>query len=146
VDRRTLPLFIASSRSEGADETEPLDRLRMQKGVFLLERRGPEEWREAYAFGPYNWGPYSGALNSDLAELVVDGLLTAEHRIGRYPAYRTTALGEKWLNEQLSGTPDVHGDFVKKTRRFVTTRSFSKLLRDVYAAYPKYATRSRFTG
>ena len=42
MDRRALPLLLASARSIEADETEPLDRLRMQKGVFLLEQRGPD--------------------------------------------------------------------------------------------------------
>ena len=44
MDERLLPLLLASDRCASPDEAEPLDRLRMQKGVFLLAMRGRPEW------------------------------------------------------------------------------------------------------
>jgi len=146
VDRRTLPLLLASSRSAGADESQPLDRLRMQKGVFLLEQRGPAEWRRVYRYQPYNWGPYSSDLADDVDSLIFGGLLRTESGASRYPAYRTTRSGEDWLDENMGVFPKQYRKFVKETRRFVTTRSFGKLLKDVYAEYPEFATRSQFVG
>lgn len=146
VDRRALPVLLASARSVGDDESQPLDRLRMQKGVFLVTQRGPEAWRPLYRFSPYNWGPYSSDLASDLTALVFPESLLATDTSGKYPAYRTTERGEAWLELQISTAPTAYQDFVRSIRKFVTTRTFSQLLRDVYSAYPAYATRSRFSG
>ena len=53
----------------------------MQKGVFLLEQRGPESWRDTYRYSPYNWGPYSSELASDLTSLDESGLLLCERGV-----------------------------------------------------------------
>lgn len=119
----------------------------MQKGIFLLAMRGPAGWRHHYTYVPYDWGPYSVELARDVDELLQEDLLEREeweHK--QYRAYRTTALGERAINKVTAQLTDEQMRFVAKVRRFVTTRSFSELLRDVYAAYPEYATRSRFTG
>src|SRR5262249_30104921 len=47
-DRRALPLLLASDRFASGEEREPLDRLRMQKGVFLLQMRGPTRWGQSF--------------------------------------------------------------------------------------------------
>jgi uncharacterized protein YwgA len=142
---RLLPVLLAADRYGSADESEPLDRIRMQKGVFLFAKRGPKDWRDIYCYLPFDWGPYSSALASDLSDLVAEGLLDYEQVPGRrFGRYRTTPAGER----ALAGIPlDPRIDtFVRAVRHFVTTRSFSELLRDVYAAFPVYATRSRFQG
>jgi uncharacterized protein YwgA len=66
VDRHLLPLLLASERFATDEETEPLDRIRVQKGVFLLEQRGPSSWRSLYTFSPYDWGPFSRDLAQEL--------------------------------------------------------------------------------
>ena len=81
-----------------------------------------------------------------ITSLDESGLLLCERGVGRYPAYRTTAAGDRWLDQHLGHFPSQYREFVASTRKFVTTRSFSRLLTDVYAAFPAYATRSRFTG
>jgi uncharacterized protein len=146
VDRRTLPLTLASQRFAGEMETQPLDRLRMQKGVFLLEMRGSPGWRHLYSFEPYSWGPYSSALARELQNLTAEDLLDVDTGGARHDRYRTSASGESWLESQVSLLSSLELDFIKSVREFVTTRRFSSLLRDVYAAYPEFAVRSRFTG
>jgi uncharacterized protein len=146
VDRRILPLALASGRFRDDNESQPLDRLRMQKGVFLLEMRGSPGWRDLYGFEPYNWGPYSSALARDLRDLTVDGLIDVETGGARHDRYRTSATGETWLENELTSLSNLEVTFIKSVRQFVTTRRFSSLLRDVYAAYPEFATRSRFAG
>jgi uncharacterized protein YwgA len=146
VDRRLLPLLLASDRFSDQNETEPLDRLRMQKGVFLLERRGRTEWNTAFEFTPYDYGPYSFDLASTVDQMVADGLLSKEPFPGRrYSRYRTTALGEQVLDadNELS---ERDLSFVSRTRKYVNTRSFSRLLREVYQEYPEFAVNSRFQG
>jgi uncharacterized protein YwgA len=147
VDTRLLPLLLASDAARSDDETEPLDRLRMQKGVFLLVQRGFGEWREAFNFVPYDWGPYSSDVASTVSRLLDEGLLekrTLPNR--RYAAYQTTPRGEAVAQKLLQDTKPQVRDFIKDTRRYVNTRSFSRLLRDVYGLYPEYAVNSRFSG
>ena len=50
MERAHIPLLLASEQFAAEHELEPLDRLRMQKGVFLLMERGPESWRDLYSF------------------------------------------------------------------------------------------------
>lgn len=147
VDRRALPLLLASARFASDAETEPLDRLRMQKGVFLLEMNGPAEWRDLYPFKPYDWGPFSRDLIRDLPAMAEEGLITEERLPRRgYPAYRTTEPGEMVVADALRTLPPTRVEFVRRVRQFVTTRAFSRLLRDVYEVYPEYALKSRFSG
>ena len=138
-----LPLLLASETFASDDEPQPLDRLRMQKGVFLLEMGGPGLWR-LFDFEPYNWGPYSRGLASTVNKLVEDDMLAkVSVPRARYHAYRTTAHGEGAITVDLSSAEE---DFIRRVRAFVTSRSFAQLLRDVYAAHPEYATRSLFGG
>lgn len=143
---RDLALVLASDLTKGEGETFPLDRIRMQKAAFLVSMRGTSKLR-TYAFEPYNWGPYSGNLNSDLRSLTVLGEVETELRSGhQYPAYSATSAGEARAREVWDTLEEREKDFLKVVRKFVTSRSFAQLLRDVYAAYPDYASRSQFSG
>jgi uncharacterized protein YwgA len=147
VQPRDLPLLLASSRFASDEETEPLDRIRMQKGVFLAQMGGPNEWRELFDYEPYDWGPYSRALASALSGLRREELLEVEPvPQSRYATYRATARGERLVDELADALDESQVDFIRRVRQFVTTRSFNRLLRDVYAAYPGMATASRFVG
>lgn len=119
----------------------------MQKGVFLLQMGGPETWRRLFSFHPYDWGPYSRQLSSRVSGLQTEGLLDVDPvTTTGYPAYRTTTAGEeaaRSIQRELTAT---EWEFIRRVRRFVTTRSFTQLLRDVYKAFPEYATASRFQG
>lgn len=144
-DRRALPLLLAAPDFLDPGETQPLDRIRMQKGVFLLEKRGPSDWGTCYEYVPYNWGPYAPSLSSDVNSLVSDGAMTLIQFDGfHYGEYRTTAFGMKSIQELMDELDQQVLDFIRDVRRYVTTASFNRLLRDVYDAYPEYATRTRF--
>jgi uncharacterized protein YwgA len=147
VDRAALPLLLASDRFAPGSEREPLDRLRMQKGVFLLQMRGRQEWAELFPFEPYDWGPFSRELANAVTRLLGLGLLEKESLPNRrYGRYRTTAAGERVVDQAaVELTPEEH-NFIASVRRLLTERSFTQLLRDVYAAYPDYAVNSRFQG
>ena len=147
MDGRLLPLLLASDGCAAVDEAEPLDRLRMQKGVFLLVMRGQPEWKQTFEFTPYDWGPYSFDLARTVEGLLAEDLLTKEAFPGRnYSRYRTTQAGERLIAELTAGRPRDEQTFICATRKYVTSRSFARLLREVYKAYPDYAANSRFAG
>lgn len=142
-----LPLLLASAVAASDDESHPLDRVRMQKAVFLATMRGSDEWGNLYSYKPYDWGPYSRELAKDLDLLVLNKQLKAETFPGsRYSAYRTTSTGEERARTIWASLSANQRDFVRRLRRYVTGKSFNRLLREVYAAYPEYATESRFRG
>jgi len=147
MDRRLLPLLLASDACAGSAESEPLDRLRMQKGVFLLDRRGPASWNELFTFTPYDWGPYSFDLASTVEDLVAGGLLDKEPFPGRrYMRYRTTPAGERLIEKLADQVSPDERTFVQAVRTYVGSRPFARLLREVYKAYPAFAVNSRFAG
>jgi uncharacterized protein YwgA len=147
MDRRLLPLLLASDACAGQDEGEPLDRLRMQKGVFLLAMRGPADWNQLFHFTPYDWGPYSFDLASTVEGLMANGLLQKEPFPGRrYMRYRTTQAGEQLIRQLADDVSPPERAFAKATREYVSSRPFARLLREVYKAYPEYAVNSRFAG
>ena len=140
-----LPLLLASPRLAQEAEREPLDRIRMQKAVFLAEQGGPEDWQALYTFRPYDWGPFSRQLVDTVDTLVADGAMDLDQwPYRRYPAYVTTELGDDMVEKTWIDLSSEERDFLSRVRRFVTERTFHQLLRDVYDAYPAYATRSRF--
>lgn len=143
---RDLVLALASEQAKGEGEAFPLDRIRMQKAAFLVSMRGTERLR-AYDFEPYNWGPYSSELNTDLRDMTTIDLLDLERRPGhQYPEFTTTPAGEDRASKVWAQLEPREQAFLRSVRKFVTGRSFSRLLRDVYAAYPNYATKSQFNG
>ena len=109
--------------------------------------RGTSRLRELYSFRPYNWGPYSGGLARDLDSLVRENKLTikpaAESAHGRY---ETTVFGEEAASAVWQGLVPEEQKFIRAVRTYVTHKSFNHLLREVYAEYPAYATKSRFAG
>lgn len=147
MNRRYLPLLLASDRFAPSKEQEPLDRLRLQKGVFLLEMRGSDDWKELYQYVPWDWGPFSRELAVEVNELVAGGLIEEEPvQWRRYPRYRTTSTGEEKIDKVIPTLSAHQQEYIQKVRAYVTSRSFSQLLREVYKAFPKYAAASRFQG
>jgi uncharacterized protein len=147
TDSQDLALLLTSSVVADGQEAFPLDNIRMQKAMFLLTKRGTERMRNAYDYQPYNWGPYSKALASDLRELETADLLDVETvPSSRYGRFKPTPQGEQRSAETWAGLTTVEQDFIRSVRKYVTARPFAQLLREVYAAYPDYASKSLFTG
>ncbi len=145
LDRSELALLTISQLAENPGEQYPLDRIRVQKAIFLLTQRGSPAWRSLYSYYPYNWGPYSSELSSDTDALVRAGLL--ENVPGaRYGQYRATPHGEARASQAWVALTAQEQSFIRTVRAYVTSRSFTQLLREIYAAYPDYATASQFSG
>lgn len=142
-----LPLLLASGLTAGQPERFPLDRVRMQKAIFLLSQRGSDKLRSFYSYRPYNWGPYSDALTEDVRNLQSQGKLTVVNDpANRYGRYIATTSGEADAALAWDELNTAERSFLIDVRSYVTGSSFQKLLREVYAAYPEYATASHFQG
>jgi uncharacterized protein len=145
MNRSDLPLILCSQVVGGGSQQFPLDRIRMQKAVFLLSQRGSKAWRALYSYRPYNWGPYSSTLTADLERLVSGGALAVDPLPGSpYGSYATTPAGEHHARQVWYSLSDAEREFLRAVRSYVTSRSFNTLLREVYAAYPDFATASKF--
>jgi hypothetical protein len=127
----------------GADR--PLDRVRIQKTMFLFAERSKAPGGEKYEFVPYHYGPFSFAIYPDLDALVERGLLRLEaDPASGSPRYELAGPGERAAQELRSRAPAERLDLLNSLRGWVTERSFSALLGDVYRMYPEYAVNSVF--
>jgi hypothetical protein len=142
--RQDLPLLLAGAVAPPGGDLYPLDRIRMQKAVFLLVERGGPNLRNLYSYRPYNWGPYSDELAADLRSLQAAGRLSVDTTSRRYGRYTLTPAGAAVAAQVSAELTPFERAFVADVRNYVTKSSFSKLLREVYAAYPDYATASQF--
>lgn len=126
-----------------------LDPVRIQKGMFLFSRSGAVPPSERYDFRPYDYGPMSAGIYSDLDALVAEGLLEPHAVSGkswcRYSATergRSTA-GERLLN--LKGEPQKeNARRLYQIKEEIASVSFSDLLERVYRAHPDMAVNSVF--
>jgi hypothetical protein len=137
-------MFIAF---EGAPRG--LDPVRLQKGLFLFAQEARTvPVAQRYVFKPYSYGPMSRGIYADLDRLVADRLVEKVPVEGqtwaRYkPTPRGIAAGRQLMVHAVAAHPD-------DTRRFyemkqsVAEMSFARLLEDVYARYPEFATHSIF--
>jgi uncharacterized protein len=138
-------LLLLDRAALGAQGPDDLDPVRIQKGMFLLSKRGPQ--RDMYEFQPYDWGPFSSDIYADLASLTRQGYLSEERMPGRtWSTYRVTARGRERAAALAAQMRAENIAWLRQAREFLTTRSFAQLLRDIYALYPDMAVNSRFGG
>ena len=138
-------LLLLSGEALGASGPPELDPLRIQKGMFLLSMRGPA--RDLYKFRPYDWGPFSAEVYADLDRLTARGYLNQRAVLGKtWSAYEVTSRGQEAARSVAAAVGPVAVKWLKSAREYLTTRSFSQLLREIYAEYPQYAVNSRFEG
>jgi uncharacterized protein len=144
-DRSAWLLLLLDREALGASGPDELDPVRIQKGMFLLSKRGPQ--RDIYDFQAYDWGPFSSAIYADLASLSRQGYLSEERVTGRtWSKYRVTPKGHERASVAASQVGMTSTAWLRHAREFLTTLPFSQLLREIYAMYPEYAVNSRFGG
>jgi hypothetical protein len=134
LTRADVILAIAS----GADGQYNLDPIRLMKGCFLVSRRGRPEWRAAFAFQPYDYGPFDRGVYDARDSLVRDGLLAEDQR-GRYPAYALTETGGAKAGLLRDDLGEQDATWFAKIGHYVTSKSFSQLLDEIYRAFPDFA-------
>lgn len=139
--RDRLLLFLAL---DGAPRG--LDPVRLQKGMFLDAQESDCGDDEKYTFIPYNYGPMSAQIYSDLEELVAEGLVAEKPAEGRswsryVPTEKGLEAGRELLRRKAS---DRVAQDLYRIKKEVASKTFKALLEDVYERYPTYASKSVF--
>ncbi len=111
------------------------------KGAFLVVERGRPEWKQLFDFEAYDYGPFDRRLYDARDELVCTGLLDVTP--GRYEQYTVSAAGDQRVAD-LTKHLGSDAEWIRQIGHYVTTRSFSRLLGEIYSAYPEYQERSVF--
>ena len=126
----------------------PLDPVRIQKGMFIFAKETPTSlWpaAERYDFRPYQYGPCSFDIYSDLDFLVENGLAVANQAPGKsWAYYQPTTMALPYANAYLQQMNKGLSDFLVAIKGFVVGADFDNLLRAVYAKYPEFAVNSVF--
>ncbi len=135
-------------------EKQPVEgRTRMQKMLFLLQ----QEYKSCdfqYRFHAYDYGPYSNTLQSDVDELIDQGLLQEEPEplINGKCKYRYSItkkgikLVEKILAEPKNKKLQLKEIYEssEKIKKYANNLSINELLKDVYSRFPEYTKFSVF--
>ena len=137
-----LILFLAAAPGD------PLDPVRVQKGMFLLAMQAPIGDDERYEFEPFAYGPMSRALYGDVRRLSRGQLLDAMPVDGA--TWRLLQLTPGGAEHAASLHAQAARDQPRALARLTSIRSeisglgFADLLQHVYDRYPAYAVRSVF--
>jgi hypothetical protein len=138
VTREDLVLVLADGAEGGS---YPFDPVRLMKASFVTAMAGREGWRSLFHFRPYDYGPFDAGVYRARDELVAQGLLDRSRR-GRYDAYTLTDAG----HARVAAIEDeLGGDDIRWLRRvgsWVASKSFNRLLEEIYRKWPEYATQS----
>jgi uncharacterized protein YwgA len=141
--RDWLALFIAFEGAPGG-----LDPVRLQKGMFLFRMEAKVPETQKYSFRPYNYGPMSAGIYSDLDALVEEGAVKTVPVEGQsWSLYQVTGNGIQDAHVIIEAAAAEHEDAVKhlfQIKQSVAGMTFAELLEDVYDRYPDYATASVF--
>ena len=123
---------------------ESLEPIQVQKALFKFAEEAGAPEAEQYDFTAYNWGPCSFDIYGDLAALREEGLLEFQPSGRGWNIYHVTERGEQAAQELREVADSELVARLDDIRHYVTSRSFDRLLRDVYADYPDSAERSLF--
>ncbi len=145
MSRRDWLLILCAYR--GAPEG--LDPVRLQKGLFLFARSCDRPARERYDFRPYDYGPMSPQIYSDLDALVSEGLLAAHEVPGKHwSRYATTDCGRAAAAVKLKALVNERdkrsAQQLYEIKQSIANMSFNELLERVYEEYPDMAVNSVF--
>ncbi|HEX5990802.1 MAG TPA: hypothetical protein VFY75_11400 [Solirubrobacterales bacterium] len=123
-----------------------LDPVRLQKGMFLDAQESDAQEGEKYTFVPYNYGPMSAQIYSDLDELRAEGLVEEVPVQGQsWSRYVATEKGLEAGQKLLDKEPSREvGKQLYRIKKEVASKTFKALLEDVYERYPAYASKSVF--
>ena len=137
-------LLLALSKSPGG----AMSPVQIQKAMFLFgQGAGDSIGTDFYSFQPYDYGPFDAAIYTDLRRMRSLGHVRGEWNPDRsWKTWTITGPGRK-AARGLENDADVRlAEYLGRIVAWVRGRSFSELLRGVYAAYPEFAVNSVFRG
>ena len=134
-----------------------MGRTRFQKMIFLLQAMQndmPPGLNSEFNFIPYDYGPYSRILQTDIDGLIEYGLMEEEPKensLGKYMyRYEITEKGKTLVDKLLTG-PEYEQyklnesyKLLREIKDDINSKDLDLLLRDVYARYPEYAQFSKY--
>ena len=135
-------LLIALAKSPGG----VMSPVQIQKSLFVFRQEaGDSIGSDFYSFEPYDYGPFDAAIYTDLRGMMSEGHVRRQWNPGRsWKSYAITGTGrnaalvlERHADARLA-------EFLGRIVEWVGGRSFSDLLRSIYAAYPEFAVNSVF--
>ena len=137
-------LLLALSKFPGG----AMSPVQIQKALFLFSQEvGGSIGPEFYSFEPYDYGPFDAKIYVDLRRMTTVGHVRGEWSPGRnWKNYATTKSGRKAALVLENDADARLAEFLGRIVVWVKERSFSDLLRSVYAAYPEFAVNSVFRG
>ena len=137
-------LLLALSKSPGG----AMSPVQIQKAMFLFgQGAGDSIGTDFYSFQPYDYGPFDAAIYADLRRMRSLGRVRGEWNPDRsWKTWTITGPGrEAALLLENDADPRL-AEYLGRIVAWVRGRSFSDLLRGVYAAYPEFAVNSVFRG
>ena len=122
---------------------QPIDPIRIMKGLFLLKMEMGDKLSEFYNFEPYLYGPCSFEVYEDIEKLISERMLDKLklESFHSWDHYRLTRMGEKRADEISKKMVDLQTK-IKEIKKLVVSMEFMDLLRYVYKKYPDYAKLS----
>jgi hypothetical protein len=137
-----LLLFICLEGPEGY-EPDSLEPVHIMKGMFLFAMQSGRPPGELYQFEPYHYGPFSAEVYRDLDALVAEDSIRAERAAGQtwLVFYPTERGAQKARSLEETADPGDVASLIE-IREYVVGLPFARLLREIYAKYPRFAARS----
>lgn len=143
IYKKNLTLLVLAL-AEGA----PLTPVQLQKAVFLLQERLPDDLQlDKYEFVAHNYGPFSSTIYKDAADLAAAELAIVGARSGQsYADYAANEGGIKLGQQYLKKLPPDAASLAKDIVSWVRAQTFRSLVSAIYQEYPKYKVNSVFKG
>lgn len=141
MDRKDIVLLVIESASD-----EGLSPLQLQKSIFIIGQSQltglPSDF---YTFRPYNYGPFCEEIYKDSDTLVEEGMVFNVPIAGQsWSKYVITPKGQTRSEEIKKENNIGLVDYINDTVQWVSSLTFSELLRAIYAKYPAYSVNSVF--
>ena len=132
----------------GAFPNRPIiNRIVMMKESFLSEKEAFPELRvnsTPLSFVPYDYGPYSPAIDRALDELEANGLISVVKAAqGKKQIFTLTDQGRRAARAVLSSLSSDQVDRLRRKRKGWDQLGYYGLLRKVYEEYPSYRSKSK---
>lgn len=120
-----------------------IEPVQVQKLMFMFAQETGVPADEAYEFVPYNWGPCSFEIYSDMDDLINTGVVERYTTNRGWSRYGLTDEGRAKVERLRDSADTTSLNELDQWREWVTDKSFRSLLNEVYRKYPQYAIASR---
>jgi hypothetical protein len=123
--------------------TEPLDRIRLMKTIFLTWHRSGRPATGPFDFTPYLYGPCAFNLYSALNEMERRGLIVQPDKSYRnWASYYLTQRGQDEAKAAVARLDKREVELIRSIAQWARKMSFRGLLDAVYSEAPDYASES----